>query len=403
MVDIKSVEGQLKKINFNPHAWGQAEVKELPHILLDHEEIYEVVNGIYDGGFALLVATNVRLLLVDKKPLNFLTVEDMRFDMINELDYSHRLIGARINVSAGNKNLSFMSFNQQRLRKAIGHVQRCMAEAKKQQSDHQVDQKQHLAQINQQLQAYLLAQHQQQESLRQELEAVQGGKKSPDEVKIDAVKPSPELSDYLLAQSLMQQVNLPLDEDKQGADTEQPSSDKQADSMATMMKLEKSKEPAGKDTAREADKESKELDEPEVTAALPAESVLPEADLPPRTPQTEEPATPQLSELYAEGMKEVFGKRAPSKQQASNKQTDEAAAAPQASEAAAAGSEPADKPVTADNKFPYLTRYKDVNPLQIAYGKLPLALRNKKFGRPSFHAHSQADDITRHAPQVAGA
>jgi hypothetical protein len=164
MVDTKSVHKQLKKLGFKTHGWGKAEVQELPHILLPDEEIFELVNGFYEGGFALLVATDVRVLLIDKKPLNYLTVEDLRFDMINEMDYSHRLLGAQISIATGNKTLKFSSLNQPRLRKLIGHVQHSMADSKKKETHHQEGQKQHLEQINQQLQAYLVAQHQHHQS-----------------------------------------------------------------------------------------------------------------------------------------------------------------------------------------------------------------------------------------------
>src|ERR1700690_4438056 len=73
MVSKKSVVEQLKKIGFKHEAWGRGEVRELHNILIPDEEIVECVNGIYEGGFALLVATNVRVLLIDKKPLNYLT------------------------------------------------------------------------------------------------------------------------------------------------------------------------------------------------------------------------------------------------------------------------------------------------------------------------------------------
>src|SRR6266567_3467559 len=119
MVSQKSIEDQLKHIGFKTYGWGKGEVNELSEIILPDEEIYECVNGIYEGGFALLVATDVRVLLVDKKPLNFLTVEDMRFDMITEIDYSHRLLGANISIASGDKHLKFRSYNQHRLRKLI--------------------------------------------------------------------------------------------------------------------------------------------------------------------------------------------------------------------------------------------------------------------------------------------
>lgn len=208
MVSAKSVEEQLKKIKFSAKSWGKAEISELPDILLDDEKISECVNGTYEGGFALLVATNIRLLLIDKKPLKFLTVEDLRFDMINQIDYSHRLMGARINVSAGNKNLKFTSFNQQRLRKLINHIQHRMAEIKKELSSSNETQQQHLEGINQQLQAYLLVQHQQQEELRQRLEQVQqqaGQTVRAAPAAIAPVRPAPELADFLYAQSLLQQ------------------------------------------------------------------------------------------------------------------------------------------------------------------------------------------------------
>src|ERR1017187_5838297 len=175
MISAASVQQQLKKLKFKHNGWGRGEVNELEHILVADEEIYECVNGVYEGGFALLVATDVRVLLIDKKPLNYLTVEDLRFDMINEIDYSHRLIGARINIATGSKTLRFFSYNQRRLRQLITHVQQCMAEAKQQQSSHQEDQNQHLEQINKQLQTYLMAQYQYQQQLQQAQQPSQTG------------------------------------------------------------------------------------------------------------------------------------------------------------------------------------------------------------------------------------
>src|SRR4051812_34181115 len=119
MVDVGQIHRQLKDLGFNIHGWGRSEVKELANIILPDEEIHEVVNGFYEGGFALLIATDVRVLLIDSKPLNYLKIEDLRFDMINEMDYSHRLLGAQINIATGNKNLRFRSYNQPRLRKLI--------------------------------------------------------------------------------------------------------------------------------------------------------------------------------------------------------------------------------------------------------------------------------------------
>jgi hypothetical protein len=203
MVSKKEIHRQLKAIGFNYMGWGRSEITELPKIILPDEEIYECVNGIYEGGFALLVATTIRVLLIDKKPLNYLTVEDMRYDMISEMDYSHRLLGAHISISSNGKNLLFKSYNKPRLRKLIGHVQHCISDNKKKQFEHQDSQVAHLEQINKQLQAYLIAQHQYQVDLQ---ESIKKDKALAAKVP-DPPKPSYELADYLYAQSLIKQYN----------------------------------------------------------------------------------------------------------------------------------------------------------------------------------------------------
>ncbi|MGC1177017.1 MAG: PH domain-containing protein [Candidatus Saccharimonadales bacterium] len=329
MVSKQSVEEQLKSIGFNHVAWGRSEVRELPKILMPDEEIYECVNGIYEGGFALLVATGIRLLLIDKKPLNYLTVEDLRFDMINEIDYSHRLLGARIRISAGSRNLKFTSYNQPRLRKLISHVQDCMANAKKQQSEHQEDQRTHLEQINHQLQTYLLAQHQSQQKLHEQLQAVQSGtgqKTYAIPEPADLVRPAPELSDYLFAQSLLAQHK----------------------------------------AAGGAVPQVKSLVVNGGDGAAPASYAVKPDNIAPRPIA----ASPHLAELYAEGMQEIFGNY----RQNATQQTQ-----------AATQIAPDPQPVAPAQSHNPL----ELTSLRIAYSKLPMALRNRRFGRPSFHAHSQ--------------
>lgn len=173
MVSSKNIDEQLKKIHFS-RGWNRPETDELSTILLPDEEIFECVNGWYEGGFALLCATDVRVLLIDKKPFKFLTVEDVRFDTVNQIDYSHRLFDAGISISAGSKNLHFRSLNQPRLRKLISHVQHRMAELKKLEHDHTHAQPQAPPPTNQdldqQFKAYMMSQYQQHMELRRQHE-----------------------------------------------------------------------------------------------------------------------------------------------------------------------------------------------------------------------------------------
>lgn len=127
MVSLQYVEEQLTRIGCNFRFWGRAEIKELANILLPDEIIAGCTNGRYEGGSALLCVTNMRMLLVDKKPM-FLTLEDIRFDMIAEIDYSSRLLNSTIRVITPNRTLVFNAWGGTRLRSMLNYTQQRIME-----------------------------------------------------------------------------------------------------------------------------------------------------------------------------------------------------------------------------------------------------------------------------------
>lgn len=124
---LKQLEEQLKRIGCNYKYWGRAEIKELAHVLLPGETVEHCINGSYENGFALLAATDQRVLLIDKKPM-YLTLEDIRFDMIVEIDFNHRLLNANVFICTPNKSLRFVGYNHARLRSLFHFVQTRVAE-----------------------------------------------------------------------------------------------------------------------------------------------------------------------------------------------------------------------------------------------------------------------------------
>lgn len=139
MVSLQEVYAQLKKLGITPKFWGVAEVKELPHVLMDGEQIVGLINGRYEGGFAALVATNQRLLLIDKKPM-YLTIEDVRYDMIAEVDYNARLMDSTVSIMTVNKCLRFTTIRQKPLRELTNYVQQSVMRLRQ----HQMQAEQHL-------------------------------------------------------------------------------------------------------------------------------------------------------------------------------------------------------------------------------------------------------------------
>jgi Bacterial PH domain len=127
MVSLDQVEDQLKKVGCNFRFWNRPEIRELCNILVPGEVIAQTTNGRYENGFALLVATNLRLLLIDKKPM-FLTLEDIRFDMISEMDYSGQVFEGTVRIMTPNRKLVFTSWNQGRLRTILNYAQQRVTE-----------------------------------------------------------------------------------------------------------------------------------------------------------------------------------------------------------------------------------------------------------------------------------
>ncbi|MCA9327057.1 PH domain-containing protein [Candidatus Saccharibacteria bacterium] len=127
MVDAKIISEQLRRIGCDYAVWGRSEINELGNILMDDEQITQAVNGYYDGGFALVCVTNYRVLIVDKKPLT-LTVEDLRYDMIAEVDFSSRVFSSVLHIYTPMRTLIFTSWSSVKLRKSMNYIQQRVME-----------------------------------------------------------------------------------------------------------------------------------------------------------------------------------------------------------------------------------------------------------------------------------
>ncbi len=131
MMQIHAIEDQLKEIGCNFRFIGRPEIKELTKILLPDEKIIQCANGYYEAGVALVCVTDHRFLLIDKKPM-FLTIEDVRFDMISEIDFSHKLFNATLKIHSTNKSVTFTSWNHSRLRTLVDYLQQHVAKIRQQ-------------------------------------------------------------------------------------------------------------------------------------------------------------------------------------------------------------------------------------------------------------------------------
>jgi hypothetical protein len=132
MVHPSVIEARLSELGFRKSRWFQAEVNELQNVLMDHEKIVALACGRYFGSFALLVATDQRLLLIDKR-LFFMNYEDTRYDMISEIEFNSQLYNATLSVFTMNKAHRFTSIKHKKeLRVIANYIQRRVADLRNQ-------------------------------------------------------------------------------------------------------------------------------------------------------------------------------------------------------------------------------------------------------------------------------
>jgi hypothetical protein len=104
MPTYEQIREQISNLDGMSQFLGKREIKELPDILWENENIEKIVQGIYNGGNGILVCTNNRLIFIDKGLLYGLRVEDFPMEKISSIQYSTGLLMGKLTIYAsGNK------------------------------------------------------------------------------------------------------------------------------------------------------------------------------------------------------------------------------------------------------------------------------------------------------------
>lgn len=103
MPTLEEVKQQLSGLDSWSAILGRKEIKELPRILWEGEQIRGAIQGLYNNRLGLLVSTDRRLIFVDKGWVG-LKVEDFPYDKITSIQYQLGWIFGEITIFAsGNR------------------------------------------------------------------------------------------------------------------------------------------------------------------------------------------------------------------------------------------------------------------------------------------------------------
>ncbi|AZB02216.1 hypothetical protein EG359_04315 [Chryseobacterium joostei] len=97
---LDEIKEELEQLDINPTFFARKEIRELPNILSEDEKIVYLVEGRnkITTHHIVLVATDRRLIFVDKEFMYGLKVEDFSYSKISSIQYETELMLASIDI-----------------------------------------------------------------------------------------------------------------------------------------------------------------------------------------------------------------------------------------------------------------------------------------------------------------
>lgn len=104
------IESDLRKAGFKTYGFMKSETRELPHIIAEDEAIYGCIYGQHNGGSAMLVATDRRILFLDKKPMHLL-LEEMTFERVVDIGVDWQPFFSKVTLNSRGEKYIFRYVN----------------------------------------------------------------------------------------------------------------------------------------------------------------------------------------------------------------------------------------------------------------------------------------------------
>lgn len=125
-----SSEGRIRQellaLGASKIALNSMEARHLPSVIHANEHIGGMVYGHHEDGMAMLVATDKRIIFIDKKPL-FVNEDEITYDVVSGVRFSHAGFGSTVALHTRAKDYTFKTLNQICARGFVEYIElRCL-------------------------------------------------------------------------------------------------------------------------------------------------------------------------------------------------------------------------------------------------------------------------------------
>lgn len=105
------IKQQLKSLGVSRSALSTSESRHLPKVIHANENITGVVYGMSKDGFVMMIATDKRILYIDKKPF-FVNEDEVTFDVVSGITHGHAGIGSTVTLHTRIRDYQIKTLNE---------------------------------------------------------------------------------------------------------------------------------------------------------------------------------------------------------------------------------------------------------------------------------------------------
>lgn len=130
-VSMREIKLQLVALGATRGQLAKNEIRELPKVLFEEETIKAFILGFYDGGYGMMIATNLRLLFVDVMPFGKVKTDDIPYSMVASTETQYGMIYASMTVYTRPNTYKFWWLNKNNVHDFNEYVERQMLKHQK--------------------------------------------------------------------------------------------------------------------------------------------------------------------------------------------------------------------------------------------------------------------------------
>lgn len=116
------IEQELRAVGMSWYGLRMTESRYLPRIIHQNESIKGVAYGWQPGGIVMLVATDHRIIFLDKKPF-FLRDDEVSYDNVRGISYYHAGLASTIVLHTQVQDYIVRTFNKTSLQTLIDYIE----------------------------------------------------------------------------------------------------------------------------------------------------------------------------------------------------------------------------------------------------------------------------------------